>query len=190
MRNKYILLRHGETRYQAEGLDILYSKDENPILSITKNGKEKIKEVAKELGSLNIDLVYCSTYHRTRQTAEIVNQELKKEIVFDGRLIDTDFGIFSGKSGDEYREFFSDKKERFKKRIPEGENWNDVRKRVTTVIDEIEEKYQNKTILIIGHADPLWLIAGYLKGYTEEKMIEESNPQGIWPNVGQYFEIK
>jgi len=46
MNNKYILLRHGETRYQAEGLDILYPKNENPDLPITEHGKEQIKKVA------------------------------------------------------------------------------------------------------------------------------------------------
>jgi len=190
MRNKYILLRHGETRYQAEGLDTLYARDENPGLSITENGKKKIKEVAKDPSSLNIDLIYCSTYYRTRQTAKIVNEELERDIIFDERLIDTNFGIFSGKSGSEYREFFSDKKERFQKKTPEGESWNDVKKRVVKVIQKIEKKYENKTVLIISHADPLWILAGYLTNLTEDEMLEQRNSQGIWPDVGQYFIIK
>ena len=66
MKNKYILLRHGETRYQAEKLDVLYTKDENPDLPITENGKEKIRIVAKELKNKGIDLIYSSDYFRTR----------------------------------------------------------------------------------------------------------------------------
>lgn len=189
MRNKYILLRHGETKYQAEKLDIFYPKDENPILSITENGKRQIEKVAKELNSLSIDLIYSSTFYRTKQTAEIVNKELWKDIVFDERLIDTNFGIFSGKSGKEYKEFFSNKKERFLTRPPKGESWNDVKERVVKVIEEIEEKYNNKMVLIISHADPLWILAGYLKGLNEDEMLEQRNPQGIWPKVGQYLII-
>ena len=35
MRNKYILMRHGETKYQAKGIDFLYSQKEQFSLPIT-----------------------------------------------------------------------------------------------------------------------------------------------------------
>jgi len=186
--NKYILLRHGETRYQAEKLDVLYTKDENPGLSITENGKEKIKIVAKELSSKGIDVIYCSTYHRTKETAEIVNKELRVDIKFDSRLIDTNFGVFHGKRGEEYRKFFSDKKERFSKRTPSGESWKDVRERVIAVMAEIEKEHNGKTILIISHGDPIWLLVGYLKGLSEDELLEKMYVDGFWPHVGQYIE--
>ncbi len=185
--NKYILLRHGETEYQATGSKVLYPKEDNPTLEITQNGKERIKQVAQELSSLEIDLIFCSTYLRTKQTANIVNQELNKDIIFDARLIDTDFGIFSGKTMKEHTDYFFDKLERFSKRVPDGESWDDVLKRVSEVINEIEEKYSDKTILIISHADPLWLIAGYLKGFSKEEMI--SRRDKLWLDVGRYYEI-
>ena len=190
MKNKYILLRHGETRYQAKKLDALYTKDENPGLSITENGKEKIKIVAKELKNKGIDLIYSSDYFRTKQTSKIIAEELGLDIKFDSRLIDTNFGIFHGKTGEEYRKFFPDRKERFSKRSPKGENWRDVRERVVAVITEIEKEHSNKTILIVSHADPVWLLAGYLKGLSEGEILEKRSPEGLWPDVGQYFEIE
>jgi len=190
MKNKYILLRHGETRYQAEKLDVLYTKDENPDLSITENGKEKIKIVAKELKNKGIDLIYSSDYFRTKQTSKIVAEELGLDVKFDSRLIDTNFGIFHGKAGKEYRKLFSNKKERFSKRTPQGESWRDVRERAVAVITEIEKEYNNKTILIVSHADPVWLLAGYLKGLSEDEILEQRHTKGFWPDVGQYFEIR
>ncbi len=188
MKNKYILLRHGETRYQAEKLDVLYTKDENPDLPITENGKEKIKIVAKELKNKGIDLIYSSDYFRTKQTSKIVADELELDIKFDSRLIDTNFGVFHGKTGEEYRKFFSDKKDRFFKRSPEGENWRDVRERAAAVITEIEKEHNGKTILIVSHADPVWLLAGYLKGLSEDELLEQRHMGGLWPDVGQYIE--
>lgn len=192
MNNKYILLRHGETRYQAKKLDLLYTKDENPDLPITENGKEKIRIVAKELKNKGIDLIYSSDYFRTRQTSKIVAEELGVDVKFDNRLIDTNFGVFHGKTGEEYRKFFSDtdKKERFFKRSPKGENWRDVRERVVAVIAEIEKEHNGKTILIVSHADPVWLLAGYLKGLSEDELLEKRHTGGLWPDVGQYFEMK
>jgi len=187
--NKYILLRHGETRYQAKKLDVLYPKDENPGLPITENGKKKIEIVAKELKNKGIDLIYSSDYFRTKQTSKIVAKELGLDVKFDSRLIDTNFGTFHGKTGEEYRKFFSDRKERFFKRPAQGENWRDVGKRAVAVITEIEKEHNNKTILIVSHADPIWLLAGYLKGLSEDELLEQRHIGGFWPDVGQYFEV-
>ena len=182
-------MRHGETRYQARRSDIIYPKYQNSILPITKKGKEVIKKVAQEFKNKNIDLIYCSDFYRTRQTAKIIAKYLDLEIILDKRLRDTNFGVFSGKTGTEYQSFFSEKKERFFKRPLQGENWNDVRKRALEVLTEIEQKYNNKKILIISHADPVWLLTGYLKGLDDDELLEQRNPGGVWPDVGQYFEI-
>lgn len=187
--NRYILLRHGETKYQANRTDDLYFVEEQFSLPLTKKGEKDIKRVAKELKEKKIDLIYSSDFYRTKQTTEIVAKELGLDIIFDQRLRDTDFGFFHGKTGEEYRAFFEFEKQRFFKRTPEGENWRDVSERVITVIRDIEEKYSNKTILIVSHADPLWLMAGYLMGLNEDEMLEKRNPEGIWPDVGQCLEI-
>jgi len=189
MKNKYILLRHGQTKYQAEKIDEVYPKEEVYKLPITEYGKEQIKKSAQELNSLGIDLIFCSTYYRTRQSAKIVAEEIGIEPVFDERLIDTGNGIFSGRPMKEAREFFQNKKDRFSVKAPEGESWNEVKKRITFLIKEIEEKYQDKTILIISHADPIWLLAGYLRGLSEKEMINQRSPQGIWPETSQYIII-
>jgi len=189
--NKYILLRHGQTKYQAVGSDDLYFAEEQFSLPITKQGEKDIKRAAKEFRGKNIDLIFSSDFYRTKQTAEIVAKKigLDIDIIFDQRLRDTDFGVFHGKTGEEYRAFFESEEQRFFKRPPKGESWRDVSERATAVIKEIEEKYSNKTILIISHADTLWLIAGYLMGLNKDQMLEKRNPEGIWPDVGQYFEI-
>jgi len=188
MRNKYILLRHGETMYQAKKLDVLYPKAKNPFIHITKNGKKRIVIVVKELKNKGIDLIYSSTYLRAKQTVKIVAKELRLDIKFDKRLIDTNFGIFHGKPGEKYRGFFSSKKQRFSKRTPKGENWRDVGKRAIAVIKDIEKEYNGKTILIVSHADPVWLLAGYLKGLSEDELLEQRHVGGFWPDVGQYIE--
>ncbi len=189
MKNKYILLRHGETRYQAKKMDVLYRKSDQFILSITKNAKEQIKIVAKRLNGKGIGLIYSSDYFRTKQTAKIVAKELGLEkIKFDKRLRDTNFGVFHGKPGERYRQFFSNKKQRFFKRPAKGENWRDVGKRAIAVIKDIEKEHNNKTILIVSHADPVWLLVGYLKGLSEDELLERRKMGDLWPNVGQYIE--
>ena len=192
MKNKYILLRHGQTIYQAKKLKFFYPNPERPPISITKKGEKQIKMAAKKLKSKGIDLIYSSGFYRARQTAGIVAKELGLRVKFDKRLRDMSFGIFRGGPMQEYRDFFSAKKQKFSKRPPKGESWRDVKKRMINFVKDIEKKHKNKTILIIGHADPLWLLKGFFKGLTERKLLEKKyNKEEIfWPDVGKFIEIE
>jgi len=43
------------------------------------------------------------------------------------------------------------------------------------VLNEIENNFENKNILIVSHGDPLWLLEGYMKGKSDEELISEMN---------------
>lgn len=188
MNNRYILIRHGQTIYQAKGWNIFYPDDN--ILSLTKKGEQQIRVVAKKLKNKDIDFIYSSDFKRTKQTANIITKELGLKVQFDKRLRDVEVGIWKGKTGDEFYQVFS-KKQRFSKRPKNGESWRDTKKRLKDFIKDIEKKHKNKTILIISHADPIWLMNGIFKGLTEKELLEKryTGPGGLWPDVGQFIEI-
>lgn len=188
MKNKYILLRHGETIYQTKKEKFLYPWPDF-INNLTEKGKKQTETVAEKLKNKKIVLIYSSDFLRTRQTAEIVAKILGLKIIFDKRLRDINFGIFQGKETDKYRNFFVNKKQRFFKRPPRGESWRDVRKRMIDFIKDIEKKYKNKTILIISHGDPLWLLFGTLKGLNEEGLLEKKHIKDFYFEVGQFLEL-
>jgi len=188
MKNKYILLRHGQTIYQAKKIEKFYPWSEKPPVTITKKGKEMIRKAAKKLKKKNIDLIYSSDFFRTRQTSKIVSKELGLRVSFDKRLRDLNFGIFHGGPTQKYKEFCT-KRQRFFKRAPKGESWRDVKKRMISFVKDIEKKHKNKTILIISHADPLWLLAGFFKKLNEEELLEKMNIGDLWLDVGQYLEV-
>ena len=192
VKNKYFLLRHGQTIYQKENRNLIYLDEENDKLEITEQGKEKIKQQAERLKNKNIDLIFSSPYLRTRQTAKIVNKILQKEIIFDNRLVDIKMGEFAGKETLVYDSFFIDKKLGFTQRPKDGENWNDIIERVTDFLNDIETKYQNKNILIISHGDPLWIIAGILRGLkTLDEFLEtrQTKDNNLYLDVGDFIII-
>ncbi len=207
LKNKYILLRHGETIYQTKKKGLLYPWPDF-ITNLTEKGKAQIKDAAKQLknkktcpvgsrrkrDSFGVVLIYSSDFLRTRQTAEIIAKILGLKIIFDKRLRDINFGIFQGGKTDEYRKFFINKKQKFFKRPPKGESWRDVRKRTIDFIKDIEKKHKNKTILIISHGDPIWLLNGCLKGISEKKLLEKrqfdntfSSVKGFYPGPGEFL---
>ena len=71
------------------------------------------------------------------------------------------------------------------KRPPNGENWNDVKERMLGFLNDTEGKYENKNILIISHGDPLWFLAGIIKGLEiNDKFLSEKHTD-LYPDVGQ-----
>ncbi|GAI40783.1 unnamed protein product, partial [marine sediment metagenome] len=61
------------------------------------------------------------------------------------------------------------------KYIKKGENWRDIKKRLVDFIKDIRKSHKNKIILIVSHADPLWLLAGFLKGLSEDELLEKGH---------------
>jgi broad specificity phosphatase PhoE len=173
LKNKYILLRHGQTIHQTQKKNIVYGwPDDNPPCGLTKKGREQIKEAAKKLKNEKIDLIFSSDALRTKETAEIVAKELGLATInYDARLRDINWGIYQGKTKFEAWAYYKNPQSKFKKAPPQGESWNDCLKRVTDFLKELEQKYSGKTILIVSHGDPLWLLEGWFQGKTQKQLL-------------------
>lgn len=177
--NKYFFLRHGITNYQLEKPDYTYEDHFGENIDLSDKGREKVKEVAQKLEKGDIDLIYASDSLRTKQTAEIVAKELDIEINYDKRLRDTNLGKFHGKKKEEYYKALPNIIDRFKKAPQDGESWNEVRRRVWDTILEIEKENEDKNILIVSHANPLWLLKGALKGAPNKEMVDKKEEEKI-----------
>jgi len=171
--NKYFILRHGQTAYQAKKKKIFYDWPGLSSFPLTEKGKKKIKKAAKKLKNKKIDLIYASDTLRARQTAEIVAKELGLKINFDQRLRDINLGIYQGREKKEFLKDFPVSSARFEKKVPGGESWSDIKKRVIDFIKDVESKNKGKTILIVSHGDPLWLLEGAMKGLSNQELLEE-----------------
>jgi broad specificity phosphatase PhoE len=191
-KNKYFLLRHGQTIFQKDNIDKIYSDQEYISLEITKEGRDKIAKQAQILKEKNIDLIFSSPLFRTKQSAQIVADIIDKEIIFDDRLVDMKMGEFSGKATSLYDDFFLANKLGLKSRPKGGENWTDILERMNSFLNDVEQKYKNKNILIVSHGEPLWLLAAYLKGsrtadeFLATRKVKENN---LYPDTGDLIEL-
>ena len=117
------------------------------------------------------DIIISSDFLRAKQTAKLAQKYLKvKQVLFDKRLREIDIGIFEGKRPEKYHNYFSSLLEKFYKAPPQGESLLDVKKRVMALLKDLERKYQNKKILIVGHEYPLWILFGASKGLDDKKI--------------------
>ncbi|EHI79198.1 phosphoglycerate mutase family protein [Fusobacterium sp. oral taxon 370 str. F0437] len=87
---KLILIRHGQTEMNAQNL---YFGKLNPLLNDL--GIEQAYMVKEKLSNIVYDCIYSSPLERARETAEICNY-LNKEIIYDNRLEEINFGAFEG----------------------------------------------------------------------------------------------
>lgn len=185
LRNQYFILRHGQTTQQTQRERLTYNWPDKPPVKLTKKGKKQIKTAAKKLKKKGLDFIYSSDIFRTRQTAGILVKELGLKVKFDKRLRDINLGIYHGGLKEKLYQDFPDPKKRFHQRPKEGESWNDVRKRVLHVLQEIDKKHKNKKILIISHGDSLWILEGAVKGLTNQELLDKNFVKKNYIKVGE-----
>lgn len=177
LKNKYFILRHGETIHQIKKPEIVYFwPEDKPPATLTRRGRKQIEKRTKQLKNKAIDLIFSSDILRTCQTADIVAKELGLEINFDKRLRDINWGTLQGKPGKEAWAYYQNMEERFKKAPQKGESWLDCQRRVADFIKEVDKKYNKKTILIISHGDPLWLLDSWVRKLSQKEMLKERKP--------------
>ncbi len=175
LKNRYFILRHGQTIYQTKRKEFIYPPfPEKPAIRLTEKGEKQIKTAAKSLKKIGVDFIFSSDFFRTRQTAKIVAKELGVgKINLDKRLRDLNLGVYrGGKKEKFYRASQDYSKKFFYQRPSQGENWRDCQKRMLNFLREIDKKYNGKTILIISHGDPLWLLEGAVKNWSAEKLLK------------------
>ncbi len=174
LKNSYFILRHGQTIHQTKKRGIIYGwPDDSPPCSLTDYGKQQVKKTAKILKNKNIDLIYSSDALRTKQTAQASAQVLGLKVIYDKRLREVNWGVYQCQPLAKANRYYSDIKERFIKAPPKGESWSELRGRMAAFIKEIDKKYENKTILIVSHGDPLWLLQGWVRNLSDVELLEQ-----------------
>jgi len=189
--NRYFVMRHGEA--ESNEKNIVSSKLENSHkYPLTEHGKEQVIISAEKLVDKKIDLIFYSPFERTNQTAFIVAEKIglaKENVISDKRLAEIDGGIFDGRSKNDYDSYFSSILENFTKASPEGENLNDLKKRVGEFLYETEKKYQNKNILIVSHGYTIWMLHTASGGLNEKEAVKAMEDNDDFISAGEFMEL-
>jgi len=170
-KNKFFVLRHGEAEHNLKGVLASGPEEEGKVSHLTEEGRSQAERAAKKLAQKKINIIFTSPYRRAVETAEIIAKRIKVKVVEDERLREIDAGEFNWKTIDEYHGSFSGPLERFTKAPSGGENWTEVKQRVFDFIRDINARYQNKNILIVGHNGPNWLLELATRDLKDEEIF-------------------
>ncbi len=183
--NKYFILRHAEADSNILGINSCWP--EKIEVKLTEKGKKRIEKIIGQIKNKKIDLIFSSDLRRTKETAEMIAKKLGLAVKFDKRIREYNLGVFNGEPMEKFSEFIGEEINKFAKTPKNGEDLNDIRQRMMNFVLELERKYKNKNILIVGHGDPLWVLEGAMQGLNDKKIVEIKKNY-IQP--GEFREIK
>ncbi len=156
--NNYYVIRHGESESNLTGAINAKIKTEN---SLTDLGRKQVQDSVKGLLNKDIDLIITSPLMRTKETAEIIREQLsldKGQIIFDKRIRERNTG--KKWEGKKWIDFHKESKKKGKdifdlKLENDSESIGNLYKETTDLLFELEEKYKNKNILFVSHAETI-----------------------------------
>ena len=160
-------VRHGQTEWNAiRRMQGQWNSD----LSELGRGHADIN--GQLLKGLNIDVMYVSPLDRTRQTAEIINQHLNLEPIFDERIMEWHCGDWSGEMYADIKvkwqeEWAALEADRFNYRAPNGENYPDMFERSTPFVEELLDS-AHESIAVVSHGMIGKVMVSYLMGYDPD----------------------
>jgi len=150
-----VLVRHGETAWNAEGriqghLDI-------PLNEI---GVAQAAAVGRRLGAENFDAIYSSDLARALRTASPVVASPENDIIRERRLRERHLGVLQGLTSDEAMTRQPDAWRTFKSRdanleLAGGESLGEFSRRVVDFVEDVRARHAGRRVLVVTHGGVL-----------------------------------
>lgn len=182
---KLFLIRHAEVNNWKKIGFLSYTD-----LGLSKKGVFQSKKLAIKLKNEKIDEIYSSQLKRSKQTANEIVKYLNLKIYSAPELNEVNFGIFEGLTLEEaerkYSEIFQKRtKNKWNFRIPKGESYKDVQKRVLPFILKVIRN-ENKNIIVVTHVTIIKIL---LKSLTDLS-LEEIEKYHYYPTSLTVLELQ
>ncbi|MBA1837987.1 histidine phosphatase family protein [Corynebacterium sp. zg912] len=168
MQRRLILLRHGETEYNAT------SRMQGQLDTVLSDrGVAQAHAAAKELRDLGISKIVSSDLMRARNTAEVVAADLGLAVDVDSRLRETHLGDWQGKTHNEVDTAHEGARAVWRTDAswapPRGESRLEVAGRARAVVDELVRDYRewdDSAVLLVSHGGTIAALTASLLGFV------------------------
>jgi broad specificity phosphatase PhoE/ribonuclease HI len=152
-----VMLRHGVTQHTVNKVFSGLGGDDP---GLTDLGREQARRAAARLAKRGpIDAIISSPLRRTRETAEVVAEELGLDVQLEPGFAEAAFGDWDGLA-------FPDVMERWPDDIkswldssaiapPNGESLDAVSERVDEARERLLRDYEGQTVIVVSHVTPI-----------------------------------
>jgi broad specificity phosphatase PhoE len=178
-----VLIRHGETDWNVEGR---YQGQADPPLNA--KGFQQAQKLANELTDSGIRNIYTSPLKRTRQTAELIAQNLEIQPIDEPRFMEIHQGDWQTRLRSEIEGLYPDlfktwETDPWKVSPPGGEGLPEVRRRVYAALDEILLRHPQQKIGIVTHRIPIALIKVRYQEMDPDIVRTIHLPNAYWEEI-------
>lgn len=172
-KHKIIILRHGETAYNADGLMV-----QDFSVPLNEKGLAQANDVVEKLTNFPFEQIITSKLTRAIQTGDIVSARLNITNIYRNDIFnERDSGILKGLHKDfiktKYPELWNFEKNHVNYRIRPhgGENLSDLSKRVDTAIGFLNSL--DRPTLIVSHGGFIRNLLSKLYKMNDDELISK-----------------
>jgi isoleucyl-tRNA synthetase len=181
-RNRYIFVRHGSSLNNQ--LNLVSSLAEtSKKYPLTVEGQAQAVKLGQDLKEYKPTVIFSSPFLRTQQTAQEISAATGAPIVTDQRLSELLTG-YDEHPHDEYQTYAATVN-RLHEAPVGGETFLSVRERMVRLLLEIDAKYNEATIILVSHADPIMIVEWAASLKSESQLIPRT-----WLPQGGFKEIR
>lgn len=189
MVNRYLLMRHGHSRANQEGIILSDPRQGVPHWGLSHRGRKEVLTDLERYGGPLPRYIFSSPFKRAMETARIAADFFGiTQIIEDPRLQERFFGELEGRNNSHYQQVW-DQDIQDEGRTP----WNcesprAVQNRTAQLIQELEQKYHGETILLVAHGDSLQILMTWFQaippGQHRSLKHLETGEIRVFPEVG------
>ncbi len=160
----FLFIRHGETDYNKK----MHLPGRLPDVHLNKKGRQQAQAVADRLAAVPIKAIYASPLDRTMETAKLLADALKLEVIPMAGLLETDCGEWQGQSVKKLRRqkiWQSVQQHPSLFTFPGGESVSECQHRMVQAVESLRLIYAPQDLVAcFSHADPIKQAIAYYLG--------------------------
>lgn len=157
LKNRYFLLRHGESEANVRSIIVGDPAIGTVQYGLTPLGKMQVQSSVKASDIRGNDIIVMSSdFLRTKETANIAAEIMgTDQIIFTPLLRERYFGELENQTHDEFHSVWNNDATNPTHATHNIESVLSVLKRMEQCLQECEDSYDDTTIVLVSHGDPI-----------------------------------
>ncbi len=132
-------------------------------------GRQQAKELGERYENQDFAAIFCSDLQRSYMTAELAFGD-RLPIIKDARLRECDYGSWTRQTSQKIE---SSRADHITQPFPGGESYEQTSERMRDFLVSILDKYDNQTIMIIGHRATQYGLNYWLKAIDLQRSVTD-----------------
>lgn len=139
-------------------------------VELSELGEKQAKELGARYTNADLAAVFCSDLQRSSKTAAIAFRGREIKIIQDRRLRECNYGDLTRHPSLEVEEL---KSEYIESTFPGGKSYAQTTKNMTDFLRELQNNFQGKKVLIIGHRATQYALENLVHGTSLSKAVTD-----------------